>query len=131
MIKIKPCEIKSFDLLKVFAKRLGYSLTRGGHLKQSHWNGLSFAPNGEVRYMKNGTIICQNATFEAMAILMQLLPSAKDFELQEKCDFYREALKRISKIDLFVSCPEDISTKNLCEPQSIAQAALENEEYDI
>lgn len=126
MIKIKPYEIKSFDLLKVFAKRLGYSLTRGGHLKQPHWNGLSFAPNGEVRYMKNGTIICQNATFEAMAILMLLLPSMKELNCKEQCAFYKKALQQIKDNDQCVCSLDDT-----CQPQRIAAAALRGKEYDL
>lgn len=126
MTSIKPYEIKSFDLLKIYAKHFGYNLTRGGHLRQNHWNGVSFAPNGEIRYMKNGTVICEKASFEAMAILMQLLPSAKDLECKEKCAFYKNALQQIKDNDQCVCSLDDT-----CQPQRIEAAALRGKEYGL
>lgn len=124
MIKIKPYEIKSFDLLKIFAERFGYRVTRGGNLKQPHWNGLSFAPNGEVRFMKNGTIICQNATFEIMAILISLLPSMKELNYKKQCAFYKKVLKQIKENDQCVCSLDDT-----CRPQRIAAAAMKGKSY--
>lgn len=70
---LRPDEVKTFDQLHSYGMKFGYRRTIGGHLRQAHWNGLSFQKDGTVKYMRNGAVVAQNVTPEGMAVLIKLL----------------------------------------------------------
>ena len=74
---LRPDEVKTFDQLHSYGMQFGYRKTIGGHLRQAHWNGLSFSKDGTVKYMRNGSVVAQNVSHEGMAVLMKLLGKEK------------------------------------------------------
>lgn len=66
-------EIENFEQLREYAESYGYRRTIGGHIRQESWQGVSFSPDGTVRYMRTGAVIATNVSYEGMAILINII----------------------------------------------------------